>query len=1429
MSAPTPPNEPTLPPNAGEALPWALTTGYPPSAASANEALAPTPVAVIPEAMTTSFAAVPGYEILAELGRGGMGVVYKARQIALDRLVALKMILHADHAAADDRARFKIEAEAVARLQHPNIVQVFEVGEADGLPYFSLEFCPGGSLDGKLNGTPLPALDAARLMETLARAVEAAHRAHVIHRDLKPANVLLTAEGEPKISDFGLAKKLDVQGQTQSGAVMGTPSYMAPEQAGGQKEIGPAADVYALGAILYELLTGRPPFRAATALDTIMQVVSEEPVPPRRLQSKVPRDLETICLKCLQKQPACRYASAAALADDLRRFRAGEPIEARPVGRWDRGWRWCRRNPMVASLSAALLVLLIAVAVGSTVAAIHLNEKESEARHNADVADEAKGQAEQERERMRNLLSQQYVAKGNQLVDDGDLLGSLPWFTEALLLDRDDPEREHLHRVRLGTVLRQCPRLAQIWHHEEEIKDAQVSPDGRLLVVATGDWHEQNARGHVQVWDVGTGKAHGPPLEQAGIYEHVSFSPDGRHIVTVRADNTVRVWDVASGRPVTPPLRPNSYVAKALFRLDGRRLITAGYGSEVQIWDVDGGRLLASRQFGGALLALSPDGQRIVVGSGNKNVRLCDIASGREIASFQFPHSGEATFSPDGRWLALSGSNFTAQVWDAQTGQPVTPILDPRSQIHQLVFSPDSRLLVMCGAHAAFVWEVRTARQVLPALSHEMWVLTASFSRDGRYLVTAGLDQTARVWDVESGQPVTGSLRHGRTIQHAFFADDSSRLIVAADDGTVRLWNLSARRSAQPLLPHDKPVEALSIRPDGRHVLTASDKALQLWDIKTGKPSGAPMRHDLPIRAAVPSPDGQRVLAIYADPGTNQDKAYLWDIPSRKGKELPMEWKGYRIPKPSFSRDGRKVLLFEDTGYFKIWDTTTGELLARVPHSQEKHSGFFLGAAGFHLAALSPDGDRIVAYGRFAMNVAPEVFLWDEQARESRKIPAKAGVFVYLAFSPDGRAVLTATHNNEHNARLWDVESGQPLLPPLDHHGGAVPHAAFSPDGRRIATASADLRACIWDAATGKQLAELKHSGAVWRAWFNADGRRLITTSNTGNGYEWEARVWDAQTGEALTPPLHHSWAPNKWIDWPDPMAAFSPDDHTLATAYRDGSVGLWDLSPDKRPAEDLRLLAQMLTQQKNRAGQDPEVLRNAEVHAAWEQLRAKYLESFASSSVDDYEWHRHGAETCERRAFAEDAVRHLHFLLQAHPGDKALHIRSANLGNKAAQASFDQKDYPKARRLVEEAAQHARSALTAAPKEAGYRATLAANRRLAASILIALGNHASVPTCVAEFLEMGANPADTAYDCGCYLSRCVPLAENDGNLPETKRKELAQQYAQRAVALLRQAFDKGWNNAEWIKQDRDLDPLRERADFEQCITELNTKVAPKK
>jgi serine/threonine protein kinase len=307
---------------------------------------------------------VPGYEVLEELGRGGMGVVYRARHLGLNRVVALKMVLDARHASAEELARFRSEAEAVAALQHPNIVQIFECGTHAGLPFFTLEYVPGGSLAAKVRERPLPPAESARLTEQLARGVAYAHDMGIVHRDLKPGNVLLAADETPKITDFGLAKRLGLRSAedalTRTGSILGTPSYMAPEQASPEREVGPAVDVWALGAILYRLITGRPPFQAATPLETIRQVESAEPAAPRRLNPAVPEDLNTVCLKCLQKDPERRYASADALADDLRRFLNGEHVLARPVSRFERIWRWGRRNPALAVLSAALLLVLAA-------------------------------------------------------------------------------------------------------------------------------------------------------------------------------------------------------------------------------------------------------------------------------------------------------------------------------------------------------------------------------------------------------------------------------------------------------------------------------------------------------------------------------------------------------------------------------------------------------------------------------------------------------------------------------------------------------------------------------------------------------------------------------------------------------------------------------------------------------------------------------------------------------------------------------------------------------------------------------------------------------------------------------------------------------------------------------------------------------------
>jgi serine/threonine protein kinase len=411
---------------------------------------------------------VPGYEILNELGHGGMGVVYAARQTSLGRLVALKMLKIGMGAAQEQRQRFRTEAEAVARLRHPNIVPIYEVGEHDGLPFLALEYIGGGTLDKRARGRPQPVRGAAALVAVLARAIHYAHEQGVIHRDITPANILLSPEPNaplpsaavpadnpdpalwtPRITDFGLAKLAEGEaGRTQSGDVLGTPSYMSPEQAAGKgKSVGPAADVYALGAILYELLTGRPPFTGENAYEVLFQVVAAEPVPPRRLQPKVPRDLETICLKCLGKEPHQRYPRAADLAEDLGRFLGDQPIQARPAGRLEHALRWCRRNPALAAASALAVAGLLTVTLVSVRFAL------SEKRHAEEIG-EALRVSEERLRKGNRLLAQNYLQRGRTLTEKGS--GALGMLLLARALELA-PRGETALDLAIRSQLRDCP------------------------------------------------------------------------------------------------------------------------------------------------------------------------------------------------------------------------------------------------------------------------------------------------------------------------------------------------------------------------------------------------------------------------------------------------------------------------------------------------------------------------------------------------------------------------------------------------------------------------------------------------------------------------------------------------------------------------------------------------------------------------------------------------------------------------------------------------------------------------------------------------------------------------------------------------------------------------------------------------------------
>ncbi|HEV3022816.1 MAG TPA: serine/threonine-protein kinase, partial [Pirellulales bacterium] len=511
------------------------TIGSGPGASSKSDGGVP------PETTNRAVPTVSGYEIMGELGRGGMGVVYRARQVRLNRPCALKMILAGAHANADAAVRFLAEAEAVARLQHPNVVQIHHVGEANGLPYFELEYLDGGSLDQRLDGTPWPAKRAATLIEALARGVAEAHRLGIVHRDLKPGNVLLAADGTPKVTDFGLAKLLGTDsGLTATDSIMGSPCYMAPEQAAGQtKQLGPLADVYALGAILFELLTGRPPFRGATVLETLEQAKSTEPVPPSRLVPGLPRDVETIALKCLQKDPAKRYHSTGALVEDLRRFLAGEPIQARRSGEFERMWRWCRRKPVLASLVAALAASLLLGFMGIAWQWRRAEAKADEARTKAGLAEAEKTRADasantavDEANRARFQTALTSFIQGWSQAEQGDVAEGVLWMVEALKrAPEEHSEFRAMVRANLPAWEEQLVHQQYVVPYEEGTALFGFNPAGKTVLTRLPDLVT------LQIRDASTGRPIGKPILHEGLTTAI-FSPDGCKVLSGGQDYT---------------------------------------------------------------------------------------------------------------------------------------------------------------------------------------------------------------------------------------------------------------------------------------------------------------------------------------------------------------------------------------------------------------------------------------------------------------------------------------------------------------------------------------------------------------------------------------------------------------------------------------------------------------------------------------------------------------------------------------------------------------------------------------------------------------------------------------------------------------------------------------------------------------------------
>jgi WD40 repeat protein/tRNA A-37 threonylcarbamoyl transferase component Bud32 len=1069
--------------------------------------------------------AVPGYELLGELGRGGMGVVYKARQIKLNRVVALKMILAGGHAGAADLARFVTEAEAIARLQHPNIVQLYEVGEHGGLPYFSLEFCPGGSLDRKLGGTPLPPRQAAALVETLARAMQAAHEKGVVHRDLKPANVLVAEDGTPKVTDFGLAKKLgEAAGQTASGAVLGTPSYMAPEQALGKaKAVGPAADVYALGAILYELLTGRPPFKAATTWDTVQQVVNGDPAAPSRLQPNLPRDLETVCLKCLQKDPDRRYPSAADLADDLRRFQTGESIRARPVGYTERTWRWCLRNPWVAASLAAVLLawvtgfgLVLAQwreavrqrdrADGQTRLALEARE---EANANALGQANARVEAEQQRDRAdqqaRQATSAREAASANAL---GQMRArkEAEQAREAAQVAQRRAERE-LRRVE---VARYALQLA--WA-QRELEVGNLGTANKILSACPPElcrWEHlylrQLARPRSQnVFD----KAARPPVhESPDAPTRDSHGPPASRVIALSADERIPADINRVGRQVVSP-GGKLVVARTEFR---RSPPPAGMTSLIEVRDGGTGKspsTFSLPHFRCVCVAISPD-EKVIACSGRADgeksqVILIDAQSGKQLLALRGESGVTAlAFSTDSTRLA-GGGGGTVRVWDLKTGKPLFTLGRHHNTISCVCFSPDGAFLASAeGAvpdehrygvqgiigtveHPAYeikVWSMQTGREVQTLRGHSGDVYTLAFSPDGSRLASAGKNRAVDVWEPTTGRLLAVLEGCSDPVRSVAFDAAGTRL-VAFDGSTAQVWD--SKPSAEPvaLKGHTAEVLGVAFSPDGHRIAsTGRDGTVRLWDTGSGRELVQLGRHEGGAFGVAFSPDGSCLASAGADGAVK-----LWDVRGGKG---PLILAGHAgaVMAVDFSPDGSVVVSAGRDGTVRAWDVTTGRQIRRLDTPE----------GGSFAVAFSPDGGRIAA-GCDHVVRAWQVATW----RELPPLRGHTGLVNNVRFLAGGTQLVSA--GDDKTIRIWDLQMAAEV-DRLRGHADAVEGLAVSPDGERIASCSDDKLLKLWDRATGQELLSLKaHTYAACAVAWSKDGKQLASA-----GADHTIRIWKVES-----------------------------------------------------------------------------------------------------------------------------------------------------------------------------------------------------------------------------------------------------------------------------------------------------------------------------
>jgi eukaryotic-like serine/threonine-protein kinase len=957
------------------------------------------------------------YELLEEVARGGMGVVYRARQVSLNRTVAVKMLLAGRIGSKDFVQRFRTESATAASLQHANIVAIHEVGFAEGQHFFAMDFVEGLTLTQLVAKGPLPPRQAAIYLKSVAAAIHFAHERNVLHRDLKPSNVLIdSATDQPRVTDFGLAKRLEAETElTLSGQVLGSPNYMSPEQAIAKRgTVGKRSDVYSLGAILYHLVTGRPPFQGETLTDVLHQVVNDDPLRLQLLAPRVPPDLETICLKCLEKEPSRRYQTAQELGEELGRFLRDEPIHARAISRFENACRWCRRKPALASVGAALIMVFI-LGFGGT-----LWEWRQAAQQ--------RQLAEENSERFDQNLYDSDMSLAQHAWDDG-ALGYTLSLLQAHQPKAGEKDRRGFEWFYFWSLCKGEQRL-NLTNHSQAVICVAFAPDGRLL--ATG-----SVGNPVRVYDTVTRKIVKTFPEQHVV--SLEFSPDS-HTLGVGARDRVIVWNLETERAVFKLEDALSqfriaFPPNGTLLMIGRRAFPpfspGNNGGTAELWDYAERKLIREFPESGGCIALSARGNRLASGNTNYTIKIWDFASGQAIRSIEADGVIAMALSPDGQTLATSDWDAKVRLWDLTCGLQCGSFDNHQHRVWSLAFSPDGSSLATGGADQMVgLWDVATCQQTEQLRGHGSEVMSVAFSADGQTLASGSKDKKAMLWSVH---PQRTPLMVSNVFSRAIFSPDG-RLVAAGIGGNkVALWDVAALQ-VQAVFPgaHD----AVGFSADSSALITqGKDYFLRTDDVATqtvrdtipGRPAGETFFYD------ALSPDG-KILATGLSNGT------LKFSDAKTGAVIATKEHAYSSSffKLAFSPNGKLLatagLLAEsEEPAAQIWDTATAKRVAAPPG----HTDLVIDVT------FTPDGKTLLTCG-----VDDSIKFWDTTTW--KEIPPSLGQKEYvsaLALSPDGTRLATAC--SDGTMKLWNVLTRREVASlTLGLYGFYI---TFSPDGQTLA------------------------------------------------------------------------------------------------------------------------------------------------------------------------------------------------------------------------------------------------------------------------------------------------------------------------------------------------------------------------------------------